>query len=242
MKKLLTKAFFITGTDTGAGKTEISLALMVGLKNRGYQVAGMKPIACGGIQTEQGLQNDDAMRIQQAISDEFWTHKENNVDQSRYAMVNPYMFDTPIAPHIAAKNQNIEIDISLIDSKFSQIKNNADVTIVEGVGGWQVPINNQQTMQDVVQALNIPVILTVGLKLGALNHSLLSYQAIINSGLNCVAWVATTLEADMLCVEENIAALARQLKSPCLGVVPYLSSPESNDIIECLDIDLLMSL
>jgi len=241
MKKLLNKAFFITGSDTDAGKTEISLALMEKFKRQGYQVAGMKPIACGGVQTEQGLQNDDASRILNAISPEFWNRENGNARQSQYTVVNPYIFNLPIAPNIAAKKENVPIDINLIQDKFNSIRSNADITIVEGVGGWQVPISDQKTMQDVVKALNIPVILVVGLKLGALNHSLLTYQAICQAGLNCIAWVATSLDSEMLCREENVATLAQKINSPCLGVIPYLKSPKTKIIAESLDIDLLMS-
>lgn len=242
MKKLLNKAFFITGTDTNAGKTEISLALMESFKRRAYQVAGMKPIACGGLTTEQGLQNEDAIRIRDAVSPEFWNRSGCETLQAQYAAVNPYMFKRPVAPHIAAEQENIEINISSIQAKFQKIKNNADVTIVEGVGGWQVPISRQQTMQDLVRELQIPVIMTVGLKLGAINHSLLTYQAIQNAGLNCCAWVATVLDPDMLCLDKNILALTEKFTCPCLAVIPHFSAPvQTSDIADSLNIDRLLS-
>ncbi len=242
MKQLVTKAFFIAGTDTHVGKTEVSLGLMESFKRRGYRVAGMKPIACGGTESSQGLHNEDASKILAAMSADFWSREDWDGIESRYKIVNPYMFKQPIAPHIAAEKEDVNINISFIEDQFRTIKSNAEVTIVEGLGGWQVPLSQQSTMQDLVKALDIPVILTVGLKLGALNHSLLTYQAIKSAGLHCCAWVANLVDPGMSCVTENIQALNQRFNCPCLGVIPNLTLPLSTTVLsDFLDIDILLS-
>ncbi|VAW80646.1 Dethiobiotin synthetase [hydrothermal vent metagenome] len=243
MKQIAKKSFFIAGTDTGVGKTEVSLGLMESFKRRDYCVAGMKPIACGGMESSQGLENEDASRILAAISADFWRREAWCATPRRYEIVNPYMFKLPIAPHIAAEKENVNINIASIERQLRKIESNAEVTIVEGVGGWQVPISQQSTMQDLVKVLNIPIILTVGLKLGALNHSLLTYQAIKNAGLHCCAWVANTLDSEMSCVTENIQAINQRFDCPCLGVIPDLALPISSQLLaDFLDVDILLSM
>ena len=242
----MSKSFFITGTDTDAGKTEITLALMRAIQSRGNIVSGYKPIACGGTKVSAllqnpklenpELQNEDARRIMSQISSEFWDKAHINA-QNRYSSVNPVLFEPPIAPHIAAAKANAEINITDLIEGFKNISTVADYTFVEGVGGWQVPLGNKKTTVDLVKALEVPVILVVGLKLGALNHALLTYQNIINSGVECVGWVATVVDPEMTYVEENIESLKQYLACPCLGVVPNIEVMSTDKLIQYLEFD-----
>ncbi|MGY8868624.1 MAG: dethiobiotin synthase, partial [Methylophagaceae bacterium] len=170
-------SLFVTGTDTGVGKTQISSALISLLKQRGQRVAGMKPIASGCYITSDGIRNDDALVLNQ----------QANV-QLNYDDINPYAFELPIAPHIAAKKVEVEIDASVIHRQFYQIPKKADSVVVEGAGGWFVPINDKLTMADVAIRLGLPVVLVVGIRLGCINHALLTVEAIKCSGLPFYGW------------------------------------------------------
>ena len=217
-------SLFVTGTDTGVGKTQISLALISLLKQRGQRVAGMKPIASGCYMTPDGLRNDDAMVLNQ----------QANV-QLNYDDINPYAFELPIAPHIAARKIGEEIDESVIHRQFYQIQKKADSVVVEGAGGWFVPINNKLTMADVAIRLGLPVVLVVGIRLGCINHALLTVEAIKCSGLPFYGWVANNIventESDAI-----IESLKGRIPVPCLGVVPVLSATQvAIDHITLLD-------
>lgn len=217
-------SLFVTGTDTGVGKTQISLALISLLKQRGQRVAGMKPIASGCYMTPDGLRNDDAMVLNQ----------QANV-QLNYDDINPYAFELPIAPHIAARKIGEEIDESVIHRQFYQIQKKADSVVVEGAGGWIVPINNKLTMADVAIRLGLPVVLVVGIRLGCINHALLTVEAIKCSGLPFYGWVANNIventESDAI-----IESLKGRIPVPCLGVVPVLSATQvAIDHITLLD-------
>ena len=217
-------SLFVTGTDTGVGKTQISLALISLLKQRGQRVAGMKPIASGCYMTPDGLRNDDAMVL----------NRQANV-QLNYDDINPYAFELPIAPHIAARKIGEEIDESVIHRQFYQIQKKADSVVVEGAGGWIVPINNKLTMADVAIRLGLPVVLVVGIRLGCINHALLTVEAIKCSGLPFYGWVANNIventESDAI-----IESLKGRIPVPCLGVVPVLSATQvAIDHITLLD-------
>ena len=207
-------SLFVTGTDTGVGKTQISSALISLLKQRGQGVAGMKPIASGCHITSDGLRNDDALVLNQ----------QANV-QLNYDDINPYAFELPIAPHIAAKKVEVEIDASVIHRQFYQIQKKADSVVVEGAGGWFVPINNKLTMADVAIRLGLPVVLVVGIQLGCINHALLTVEAIKCSGLPFYGWVANNIventESDAI-----VESLKDRILAPCLGVVPVLSASQ----------------
>ena len=207
-------SLFVTGTDTGVGKTQISSALISLLKQRGQRVAGMKPIASGCHITSDGLRNDDALVLNQ----------QANV-QLNYDDINPYAFELPIAPHIAAKKVEVEIDASVIHRQFYQIQKKADSVVVEGAGGWFVPINNKLTMADVAIRLGLPVVLVVGIQLGCINHALLTVEAIKCSGLPFYGWVANNIventESDAI-----VESLKDRIPAPCLGVVPVLSASQ----------------
>ncbi len=225
----MSKGFFVTGTDTGVGKTEITLALMSLLQEKGYRVNAMKPIAAGGTEIDGRLVNEDARRLQQQASAE--------VD---YARVNPYVFKPAIAPSIAAQTAGVEIEINRIREEFGRVCSNADYTLVEGIGGWQVPVNRHQTMVDIVKLLNIPVILVVGFRLGCLNHALLTYQSIKAARMQCVAWVANTIDPKLECIQENYLTLIDRLDCPCIGAVPYLNSPSTAEIAKLLHLQQLV--
>lgn len=204
------RGLFICGTDTGVGKTYISTWLIRTLRDAGMRVAGMKPVASGARIVNGELINDDALQLQQAA----------NV-QCTYATVNPYCFAPAIAPHLAAQETGTEIDIDFIEQNYRKLSAQADVVIVEGVGGWSVPINDTQTMADVVSVLQLPVIMVVGMRLGCLNHALLTAQAIAQSGNRLAGWIANVIEPDMARLDANIASLEARLHALCVATVMF---------------------
>ncbi len=203
--------YFITGTDTGCGKTEITLGLMRLLQAQGVTILGMKPVASGAVETAQGLRNDDALRIQQAGS-----------QQLPYATVNPYTYLPAIAPHLAAQQQGEEIRFQQIDACYQELVSQADMVLVEGVGGWRVPLGPDGDVAALASTLGLPVILVVGLRLGCINHALLSATAICSSGLQLAGWVANQVVPDMAEIAGNIATLEQHIQAPCIGTIPYL--------------------
>jgi dethiobiotin synthetase len=204
------QGFFITGTDTDVGKTTVALGLMAAFQKQGLSVAAMKPVSAGCEKTPQGLRNDDAVRLTQQASIEL-----------PYELVNPYAFEEFVAPHIAASKNNITMQVEPLCDAYKKIATQVDVVIVEGAGGWQVPLNKNETMADVVVALGLPVINVVGLRLGCLNHALLTADSIAAHGLQNIAWVGNTLSASMTCEMENVTSLKKRLPGECLGIVPF---------------------
>ena len=215
------KGFFVTGTDTGIGKTTVSCALLHVFAAQGKKVVGMKPIAAG---SENGQWPD----VEQLFA-------AGNVDVPRQK-INPYAFDPPIAPHIAAQQVGMEIDLSVIHRAYQELSTTADIVIVEGVGGFLVPVNRHQTGADLAKTLNLPVILVVGMRLGCLNHALLTAQAIKAAGLPLAGWVANCIDPDILMLTENIATLEQRLDCPLLGVVPFDMKMDGQERAEFLDI------
>lgn len=201
-------AYFITGTDTDVGKTWTTLALMASLKRQGYTVAGMKPVAAGCRHQQGRWRNEDAMLIRQYASVEL-----------PYRHVNPYAFELPVSPHLAA--QGAKVDAGLLNMLFTEIKQQADVVLVEGAGGWFSPLSDEVSNADLAGLLDLPVIIVVGLKLGCINHALLTWQAVRQAGCVCAGWVAVELEPDMAFVQENIDYLRQRIAAPLLGVLPY---------------------
>ena len=204
------QGYFITGTDTGVGKTLASLALMHALQSQGHSVAGMKPVSAGCVKTEHGLRNDDAVQLQKASSFEL-----------SYELTNPFAYEPPIAPHIAAHQRGDQISINKIEDCFNAIASQSDLVIVEGAGGWLVPINENETMADVAIQLNLPVILVVGMRLGCLNHALLTVENIHSKGVKFAGWIANQIDQDMLKSNENISALETLIQAPLLGIIPW---------------------
>jgi dethiobiotin synthetase len=211
----MNKGLFITGTDTGCGKTEITLGLMQALQDRGERVLGMKPVASGARQTDEGLRNEDALRIRQQGSAEL-----------PYDWVNPYAYAPPIAPHLAAEYAGRAIDLPFIADIYQRLAGKADRVVVEGVGGWSVPLDmGSTTVADLALYLDLPVILVVGLRLGCINHALLTEAAIRQSGARLVGWVANQVDPAMVELEGNIKTLAQRLSIPCLGEVSWMDRP-----------------
>ena len=202
--------YFITGTDTGVGKTHFAVAMINALKARGKTVAGMKPVAAGCEITKYGLRNDDAIKLQQASSIEL-----------PYELVNPYAFEPAIAPHIAAQETNVVIDLAHIKNCYEKIAAKADVVIVEGAGGWLVPLSETATMADIALELQLPVILVVGMRLGCLNHALLTADSIQAKGAKLAGWVANQIYSDIEKLENNIKSLRQRLQSPLVANIPF---------------------
>ena len=220
--------YFITGTDTGVGKTTVTLGLMQALQQQGREVAAMKPVAAGCEVTPDGLRNEDALRLQLASSVVL-----------DYDLVNPCAFAPPVAPHIGAEAAGETIEIDNIVNKYNEIKMRTECVLVEGAGGWLVPLNAQHTLADLARALGLDVILVVGLQLGCLNHALLSAESIQAHGCRLAGWVANRLPGDMAEVEANIEALSTRLGCPLIGRVPVLASASATAVAGHLSIGAL---
>ena len=221
-------AFFITGTDTGIGKTLVSCALLRAFAQQGFSVAGMKPVAAGSIDGE--LLNED-VRLLLAASNVV-------IDKS---LVNPYLLLAPVAPHIAAVKEKLVIDLAVIVSAFVGIQKQAEVVIVEGVGGFKVPLGEGCDTVDLARALGLPLILVVGMRLGCLNHALLTVAEIARTGLSLAGWVANCIDDQMLCLQENIETLTTRIPAPLIGVVPYQSATSLVAIEQFLHLEKLIS-
>lgn len=223
---------FVTGTDTEIGKTLISTALLHALVQNGVRAAAMKSIAAGAVavKTADGevWQNEDAQALAQAA---------NVVLPMELAT--PYLLRAAAAPHVSAKLQDVAIDIAHIERCYTQIRELADAVVVEGVGGFRVPLSSTTDTADLAQQLDLPVIMVVGLRLGCLNHALLTADAIAARGLKLVGWVANTVDVGMPFVEDNVEALAARLSAPLLGCVPRLAAPLPAAVAAYLDFSCL---
>lgn len=203
------QSYFIIGTDTNVGKTYVASLLIQQFVAAGYQTVGMKPIASGCVFDAKGeLINDDVQALNVA----------SNVS-APLNLINPYHFSPAIAPHIAAELAGISMQIEVIQQAYAQLTKLAEVVIVEGAGGFFVPINATQTLADVAVQLQIPIILVIGIKLGCINHALLTVDAIQARGLILAGWVANQIEPEMPMFEENLSSLTQRIAAPCLGVV-----------------------
>jgi dethiobiotin synthetase len=211
------KALFITGTDTGVGKTLVSVSLVKALVKHGLRVSVMKPIASGSEHTPEGLRNADAMALAGA----------SNV-AAPYATINPYCFEPAISPHIAAEEAKIDVNVGLIKSQFEILADGADFVVVEGAGGWYAPISKAQSMADLPKALGIPVLLVVGVRLGCLNHALLSKQAIEAAGVEWAGWVANAIDPTLERAAENLSSLERMLGSEPLALFPFAPGEQAD--------------
>ncbi len=214
--------FFITGTDTGVGKTLVTCALMLALRTRGVNVAPMKPVAAGVDPIPTSASSSDAPMNSDVA--ELLNVYGRNIDAS---LVNPYCFTEAIAPHLAAQHENIIVDLKKIDAAFATLAASHDMVLVEGAGGFLVPLSETESMAAIPVRLKLGVILVVGLRLGCLNHALLTVEAIHTRGLTLVGWVANTIDPNMSCTIENIDALKQMIDAPCLGVIPHLQSNQA---------------
>jgi dethiobiotin synthetase len=218
-------SYFVTGTDTGVGKTIVSCALLYAFAAQGKRVAGFKPVAAG---CDADDHNEDAKRLRAASS-----------IQATYGQFNPYCFPHPIAPHLAARHAGARIDFSRILASYRELAGQTDEVIVEGAGGFCVPLNEKQDSADLAGELHLPVILVVGMRLGCINHALLTLRAISDYQLECAGWVANVLDADMPALQENIAALCERIAAPLLGVIPHMAEPDVEAAAQYLDLGLL---
>jgi dethiobiotin synthetase len=205
--------FFITGTDTGIGKTYSTVLLARQLIGQGYRVAALKPVASGADRINGQLRNADALQLQVV----------SNVELS-YTETNPYCFMPPIPPHIAASQQHVAIDSAVIAKQVLQAQARADAVLVEGVGGWLAPLTSNATVADLARQLHLPVLLVVGLRLGCLNHALLSAAAIANSSCELAGWLANVIDPNYAVADETITYLRTHIPSPCVGVISYQST------------------
>jgi dethiobiotin synthetase len=206
----MARGVFITGTDTGIGKTRVACALLRALRVEGICAAGMKPVASGCAPTARGLRNDDAeaLRLAAARDDE-------------YALVNPYALAEPIAPHLAAQLDGVEVELATIKKAYQKLADRADFVVVEGVGGWAVPLSPTLMQDDLVRALKLPVILVVAIKLGCINHALLSARAIDGDGCQFAGWIANMVEPNFSAAAQTLMTLAERVSAPCLATLDW---------------------
>lgn len=203
-------SFFITGTDTGVGKTRTTLALMTALKLRGLRVAGMKPVATGCAPSPSGLRNQDAEMIRACCGEEI-----------PYELINPYAFEPPVAPLFAARAFRTLIEKTVIERAFTDLSNRADTVMVEGVGGWRIRLGEGLQMSDLVQSMQLRVILVVGLRLGCINHALLSAAAIRDDGLRLAGWIANHIDPGYDRIGETVQLLSEEIQAPMIGLTPF---------------------
>ncbi|WP_145183573.1 MULTISPECIES: dethiobiotin synthase [unclassified Pseudomonas] len=225
----MSQAYFIAGTDTDVGKTTIAAGLLHAARVQGLSTLGAKPVASGCTMTAKGLRNSDA----QALID------ESSIKLS-YEQINPFAFEPAIAPHVAAREAGIALEVAALAKAMGHVlAQQADFTLIEGAGGWRVPLSNHANLSDLAIALQLPVILVVGVRLGCINHALLSAEAIARDGLQLAGWVANIIEPKTSRLEENLASLAERLPAPCLGRVPKLRQASADAVAAFLQLDLL---
>lgn len=222
-------AYFITGTDTDVGKTTVAAGLLFAAREAGLTTAAGKPVASGCEQTPKGLRNADALALMAECSLPL-----------TYNEVNPVAFEPAIAPHIAAREVGVTLTVeSLLAPMQAILAKQAQFTLIEGAGGWRVPLSGQDSLSGLAQVLDLPVILIVGVRLGCISHALLTAEAIARDGLQLAGWVANIIGPKTSRLEENLATLAERLPAPCLGRVPRLKSATAQAVAEHLQLDLL---
>lgn len=234
--KRIKKRYFIAGTDTDTGKTLVACALLTKARGQGLTTAAVKPVAAGCIDTKDGLRNDDAEQLLAACSVPLY-----------YQQVNPVAFMAPIAPHIAAQKEGRRMQVEgLVGFTSGVLMQGANFTLVEGAGGWRVPVNERETLADLAIGLSLPVVLVVGIRLGCINHAILTAEAIHRDGLELAAWVANCIDPEMAELDANIATLQHRLHAPMLGIVPNLVhiKQAAKRVEACqayLDLDILLN-
>lgn len=208
-------AYFISGTDTDAGKTLIASGLLALARRHGLTTQGLKPVASGCEQTPDGLRNRDALTLQ-----------AESQPPLPYAEVNPFAYAPAIAPHLAAQQAESRLSLALLAERLTpRLAEGRDLTLIEGAGGWRVPLNADEDLADLARWLALPAILVVGVRLGAINHARLTLEAMRRDGVHVAGWVANRLEPHMDAAADNLSALTHYLDAPCLGQVPYLAQP-----------------
>ena len=208
-------SLYVTGTDTGIGKTLASCALLHALRGHGLRAVGMKPVASGCERVDGEWRNADALALQAAGGAGI-----------AYADINPFALEHPLAPELAAREAGVEVALEPILAAHARLAQQADALIVEGVGGWAAPLSATLMQADLVRALQLPVLLVVGLRLGCLNHALLSARAIAADGLHLAGWIASHVDPAMERVEDNLAMLRGRMPAMCWGVLPHAANPD----------------
>ncbi len=221
--------WFVTGTDTGVGKTLVSRLLLEALNRAGHAAVGMKPVASGCHATDAGWRSDDARELVAASG-----------TSADYTDVNPYALAPACAPHIAAHEMGIEIKQEKILDSFRHLQTKSSWVVVEGVGGWMAPLGERLTMADIARAMHLPVILVVGLRLGCLNHALLTMEAIRHADVPLAGWVANQVDPAMTHVPENIAALQQGIDAPLLAQFPFQRTAKPDIAASTIPIEMLM--
>jgi dethiobiotin synthetase len=217
---------FVTGTDTGVGKTLVAAGLLRAAADRGLSTAACKPVAAGCEPGVEGWRNDDALLLM----------RHQTIGQS-YAQINPVALRAAVAPHIAAAEEGVSVSVAQLATHCQRIlAAQAGLTVIEGAGGWRVPVNDDETLADLARALALPVVLVVGMRLGCINHALLSAEAIRRDGLTLAGWVANRIDATMPVFDANLATLDARLGAPRLGLVPWLASLDIGAVAACLDL------
>lgn len=217
---------FITGTDTGAGKTWATLGIMARFQAQGLAVKGMKPVASGGERHGGSLRNADASLIRAQSS-----------GSPAYEQVCPYTFAEPIAPHIAACKQRVDIDLDKVSAAFDELAASADLVVVEGIGGWRVPLSEALQTEDLVRRLGLSVVLVVGLRLGCINHALLSAEAIKASGVPFTGWLANGICPDYAEQRATLDYLRARIPAPMSGCIPYLNELDVEAVGAAIGLD-----
>ena len=224
----MTRGLFVSGTDTGIGKTCASAALLHALRARGLRASGMKPVASGCHATPGGLRNEDAECLR-AASDPV----------PAYADCNPFALADPIAPHVAARLAGVDCDVATVHAAFRRIAASTDRVVVEGVGGWAVPLSADVMQADLVRALDLPVVLVVGLRLGCINHALLAARAIVDDGCVLAGWIANRIDPAMAFAEASLHTLRSRIGAPLLGVLEHAPAFDARAAADLLDVDAL---
>jgi dethiobiotin synthetase len=222
--------FFVAGTDTDVGKTFVSVGLLAAAQAKKMSCYGLKPVAAGCESNGEGLRNEDALKLMQSSSVKL-----------SYQQVNPIVLEQPIAPHVAAKIEGKKLSAArIVGFCRGTMLHKAEFVILEGAGGWRVPLNNRETMAEIPKQLSLPVILVVGLKLGCINHALLSVEAILKDGLEIAGWVANQIDPDMQASEQSIETLTLAINAPLIGIVPFIQGSSAASVAQHLQIDKIL--
>ncbi|WP_020584228.1 dethiobiotin synthase [Endozoicomonas elysicola] len=225
------KTYFVTGTDTDAGKTVVTCGLLEAARSEKLTTLALKPVSAGCHKSEDGLRNDDALSLMEAMTLSL-----------PYEQVNPVAFEPPIAPHIAAEEAGVRMTLDRLTGYCrGALMNKHDLALIEGAGGWRVPLNSREMITGLARELNTPVILVVGMKLGCISHALLTVEAILRDGVKLAGWVANQMDPEMDRYDENLQALKSSIPAPCLGVVPFLKDVNAGKVAKYLDISTLLS-
>lgn len=226
----MTRGIFVTGTDTGVGKTFVSCVLIHALRRRGLRVAPMKPVAAGAVQVGGQLASEDTLALLEAC----------DTPKPAAALVNPVLLSEPMAPHIAAEREGRAITLSPILEAFGALATASDMVVVEGVGGFVVPLGPAIDTSDLAVALGLPVVLVVGLRLGCLNHALLTAASVQSAGLTLAGWIANAIDPSMAVPDENVAALQARLPAPLLGRIPHAHGGSPMAMSDRINLDALL--